>query len=242
MTKQQQTEEVLVELYKLTLQFTRKYQPRYYYQFRGEIYDLAMEFYCEFLTLKGRGEVKESLLDKFNPEITTLPYLVKVSVTRKLIDKSRADNSLVMSIDALIEEYGDVMKKTFNLIDSSEDDVRDEAFQTRRIVKAFSQLEEYAKNSLVSKLFCECSPLVNVLTPVFRYVNNFPIQQITDKTVVVFVPALKRCVNFALSDGHPRGGVRIPSLDTTDLSQYHSGFDRDVFEEYQNDLMCAARI
>jgi len=242
MTKQQQTDDVLVELYKLTLQFTRKYQPRYYYQFRGELHDLAMEFYCEFLTPKGRGEKKETLLDKFNPEITTLPYLVKVAVTRKLIDKSRADSSMFVSIDELISEYGDVMQKTFNLIDSSEDDIRDEAFQTRRIVKAFADLEDLAKNNLVSKLFSECSPLVKVLKPVFVYVDNYPIQQVTDKTVVAFVPILKKCVNFALSDGHPRGGVRIKSLDTTGLTQYHSGFDRDVFEDYQNELLSVARI
>ena len=115
MTKQQQTEEVKVQLFHLTLQFTRKYQPRYYYQYRGELYDLAMEFYCDFLTPKGRSSVKETLLDKFDPSITTLPYLVKVSTIRKLIDRSRADSTPILSIDALIESYGDLITKTFNL-------------------------------------------------------------------------------------------------------------------------------
>lgn len=241
MTKQQQTDDVLVELFKLTLQFTRKYQPRYYYQFRGEVYDLAMEFYCEFLTPKGRGEVKESLLDKFNPEITSLAYLVKVSVQRKLIDRSRADRVQVLSIDEMIESYGDVMQKTFNLVDEVEE-VPDDAYYTKRLLSAFSNLDVFTKNNLVSRLYCECSPLVKILKPVFQYINNCPIQQVTDKTVVVFIPSFHKCINFALSDGHPRGGVRLPSLDTTGLTQYHSGFDRDVFEEYNNELLAGSRI
>jgi len=241
MTKQQQTDEVRVELFKLTLQFTRKYQPRYYYQFRGEVYDLAMEFYCEFLTPKGRGDVKESLLDKFNPEITSLAYLVKVSVQRKLIDRSRADRIQLVSIDEMIESYGDVMQKTFNLVDEVEE-APDDAYQTRRLISAFSALDVLTKNNLVSRLYCECSPLVKILKPVFKYINNCPIQQVTDKTVVVFIPSFHKCINFALSDGHPRGGVRLPSLDTTGLTQYHSGFDRDVFEEYHNELLVGSRI
>lgn len=95
MTEQEQTEQVKLELYKLTEQFVKKYQWQYYKQFKGDINDLVGDFYADFLSKKGRGSVKESLLDKYNPDVTSLAYLVKQSVIRKLIDKSRGDKGEV---------------------------------------------------------------------------------------------------------------------------------------------------
>lgn len=243
MLKCDQTSEVLVELYELTIMFTRKLQPKYYYQFRGDVHDLAMEFYCEFLTPKGRGEVKESLLDKYNPEITSLPYLVKVSVTRKLIDRSRADRVQLVSIDALITEYGDLMTKVFNLIDDVIDEELDgDRFLKEKVAKHFYQLDEFTRNSIFAKLYDSSSPLCDSLAPTFKLVHDCPVQQITDKTVVLFVPDIHKCINFSLQDGHPRGSIKPFFIETKGLELYHSGFDRDLFEDFLNDRERSYRV
>lgn len=109
MDKSEQTDKVKKELYDLTLQFVRKYWRQYYPAFKGDIDDLASDYYLEFLTPKARERGKEqSLLDKFDPTITTLPYLVKVAVTRKLIDSSRTDKGEKNYTETYDDEYGDL--------------------------------------------------------------------------------------------------------------------------------------
>lgn len=106
MNKEEQTSQVKVRLYNLTKSFVYKYQPRYYKQFKGELDDLISQFYLEFLTPKSRVKGKEeTLLDKYSPKVTSLEYLVKVSVQRKLIDASRKDKAET-SYDALQEVMG----------------------------------------------------------------------------------------------------------------------------------------
>lgn len=61
MKRSEQTEAVKVRLYRLTDQFVKKYVWRYYKQFTGDIDDLIMEYYVEFLTPKSRERVKKSL-------------------------------------------------------------------------------------------------------------------------------------------------------------------------------------
>lgn len=237
MKREEQTSEVLVELCNLTVMFTRKLQPKYYYQYRGDLYDLAMEFYCEFLTAKGRGEKKETLLDKFDPSVTSLPYLVKVAVSRKLIDRSRADRSSLTSIDRLVDEFGDLITKVFNLVENpNEEEVEVDEYFKKRLVNSFDKLDDFTKNSIYSKLYDVASEFCQILKPVFMYIHDCPVQQITDKTVVLFVPDLHKCINFSLEDGHPRGKVRPFVIDTVGLVQYHSGFDRDIFEDFFNSL------
>lgn len=108
MDKSEQTDEVKTELFKLVQQFVRKYWRRYYPAYKGDIDDLISEFYTEFLTEKGRGDKKESLLDKFNPNVTTLPYVVKVAVQRMLIDRSRSDKGETNYNEKYDEETGEL--------------------------------------------------------------------------------------------------------------------------------------
>lgn len=92
MEKSEQTDQLKYEVYKMIFPFVRKYQPIYYPAYQGDIQDLASDFYIKFMTEKGRDKnKKESLLDKFDKSITTLPYLIKVSVIRALIDEARKD-------------------------------------------------------------------------------------------------------------------------------------------------------
>lgn len=122
MIKEQQTESVKLRLFELTKQFTYKYVWRYYKQFQGDLDDLVMDYYIEFLTPKSRVKGKEeSLLDKFNPEVTSLEYLVKVSTQRKLIDSSRQDPIQNVRIDTLVDEYGDCITDAFDLTTSQDD-------------------------------------------------------------------------------------------------------------------------
>ena len=102
-------EKVKEELYKLTQQFVRKYQRQYYPAYKGELDDLVSDFYAEFLTPKSREKGKEeSLLDKFDENVTSLPYLVKVAVQRKLIDRSRSDKGEKNYVEKYDEETGDL--------------------------------------------------------------------------------------------------------------------------------------
>lgn len=105
----EQTEDLKLELYKLVQQFVYKYQKHYHPHFKGEIDDLISDFYADFLTPKSRVKGKEeSLLDKFNPEITTLPYLVKTAVIRKLIDRERTDKREINYAEKYSEKTGEL--------------------------------------------------------------------------------------------------------------------------------------
>jgi hypothetical protein len=122
MTPEAQTEEVKVRLFYLTSQFTKKYVHRYYKQFEGDINDLIMEYYLEFLTPKSREKGKEqSLLDKYDSRITSLEYLVKVAVQRKLIDSSRSNPYNSVRIDFFQDEYGDCIAEAFGLTVNQDD-------------------------------------------------------------------------------------------------------------------------
>lgn len=110
----QQTDELKLELYKLTLQFVSKCWLLNYANIKKVASsqgvskeELAMQFYADFLTPKGRTDVKESLLDKFDPTkpgaTNSLPYLVKVSVQRKCIDYIRAHENTAVNTDLVAE-------------------------------------------------------------------------------------------------------------------------------------------
>lgn len=242
MDRNLQTDKLHLELYQLTKSFTRDLQPRYYYQFRGDINDLASEFFTQFITPKGRkGAVKETLLDKYNPNTTSLAYLVKVCVTRKLIDQSRQNPQQYVSIDAQTEENGDCINRVFNLYSDFEDEkntiLTDPKF-LRKVLEGYRKLPEEERNLYFVSIFDSQSVLAKVLEPVIRYIHMCPIQQITDKTVVLYIPQYQRLVNFSLEDGHPRGSfqpfhLREEELETLrSYGKYHSHFTRELFIEY----------
>lgn len=109
MKKEEQTDEVKTELYKLTQQFVRKYWRDYYPQYQGDIDDIVVDLYAGFLTPKSRVKGKEeSLLDKYDPKVTSLPYLVKVAVQRGLIDAARKDKGEQHYEEKFDEETGEV--------------------------------------------------------------------------------------------------------------------------------------
>lgn len=218
MRKEQQTEALKVRLYDLTLSFVRKYQPRYYKQYNGEHEDLAMDFYCNFLTEKSREKGKEaSLLDKYDETITSLEYLVKISVRNMLIDRSRSNPITATSIDSFVDEHGDFMTRIFGLTTDQEDDehVDNRTFGADFVLTAsarFESLTEKAKQSIIKQY----KEVRDVLAPnyqkLFEAVIKFeeevieeveelrievltpmgsrlecPVQQITSKTICCLV-------------------------------------------------------
>lgn len=236
MTKEEQTPEVKIRLHDLTQNFVRAYWQKYYYQYRGDLYDLAMEFYCEFLTPKARkGNPKETLLDKYDSSITSLEYLVKVSVIRKLIDRSRADSAIVVSIDKLVEEYGDLINQAFDLVstDLPEELVDDKHFQ-RRLKQAYALKDTFSQNVIFAKLFDLDSPLCRFLKPTLKFINGCPVQQVTDKTAVLYVHPYRKCINFSTIDGHPKGDCKPFTLQVSTFELYQSGFTRESFERYNS--------
>lgn len=240
MDASQQTEEVFLELYNLTKMFTKALVGKYYYQFSGDIEDLASDFFTQFITPKGRSEVKESLLDKYDPSTTSLAYLVKVCVTRKLIDQSRQNPQTYISIDTMFDENGDCITKAFNLT-TEEDSTRlqDPKFLSM-VLTGYSKLPQEDQNKYFAAIFDSQSPLAHILHPNFKYVRDCPIQQITDKTIVLYIPKANKLVNFSLEDGHARGSFQPFSLSESELSAlrqlapYHSFLSRDLFLEYQS--------
>jgi len=169
MKTSEQTDAIKVQLYNLTLSFVHKYQPRYYKQYQGDHEDLAMKFYCEFLTAKAREKGKEaSLLDKFDARITTLPYLVKVSVQRMLIDSSRKDCVQIKHIDNYVDEYGDCITQAFALVaEETEETVDTRVFTADEIVDLkirWSNLTSVAQIK-IKKQYAECKC---ALVPMYR--------------------------------------------------------------------------
>lgn len=65
--------------------------------------------------------------------------LVKNAVIRKLIDRSRKDRTVSLSIDNLQEEYGDIITETFQLVDSQK----------------HSELQEFIDPSVDERIFTE---------------------------------------------------------------------------------------
>lgn len=109
LTKDQQTDKVKTELFNLVQQFVWKYHTRYYPHFKGELDDLIYDIYIQLMTPKSREDGKEeSLLDKFNPETTSLPNVVKTSVIRMMIDRERSDKQEMNYSEKYNEETGDL--------------------------------------------------------------------------------------------------------------------------------------
>lgn len=240
MEKSQQTEKVIAELYKLTRQFTKALIPRYYYQYRGDPNDLASEFFVQFMTPKASGDrPKESLLDKFDASITSLPYLVKVSVIRKLIDQSRQHPQIVESLDFALEDKGDNILFVANeYAEGQKKTIFKEGALVEKIKKEFNKLSEETRNQLFVELFDSDSTLVPFLEPAIRKIRNCPIQQVTNRTLVLFIPIAQSYVSFDVETGKPRGSFRPFNLNSEELAQvkqlvsYHSQFTKELLQEY----------
>lgn len=175
MDKALQTEEVKTYLYHLTLQAVKKWVHRYYKQFRGDVNDLAGEFYVQFLTPKSREEGKEaSLLDKFDDSITTLPYLVKIAVQRMLIDRSRQDCRPTKSVDHFVDEYGDCIMRAFALTTTEDEEESCTIADTREFTRSevaslkmkWFDMTEAAKKSFIKQF----EEVKNVINPNYREV------------------------------------------------------------------------
>lgn len=129
-----------LRLYNLTRQFVLKHSHHYYQQYRGDLQDLCQDFFIDLITPKCRpGGRKETLLDKYDSSVTSFEYLVKNAVIRKLIDRSRKDRTVSLSIDNLQEEYGDIITETFQLVDSQK----------------HSELQEFIDPSVDERIFTE---------------------------------------------------------------------------------------
>lgn len=166
--KEEQTDALKEELYKLVQQFVWKYWRVYYPQYKGETHDLIVDFFEQFLTEKGRGEEKENLLDKYDPSMTSLPYLVKTSVIRMLIDRSRTDKGEVNYSEQYDEETGELsLDFLSNLLDEDEVSVDGIEFTPEQIFEIrdlYDELSEADKKHFI-RMYKEVK---NVLAPNFQ--------------------------------------------------------------------------
>lgn len=158
------TEKLQTELYNLTEMFVRAYQPRYYVQYRGDIRDLVSEFFVQFMTRKSRVPGKEqNLLEKFNPNITTLPYLVKVSVQRMLIDRSRSDKREV-NYEAKVDEYGDVILASMNIVDEPSESIDDFDFDEDEL-ELYKKAWAHKSPQQQKEIIAELDMVRNIINP-----------------------------------------------------------------------------
>ena len=115
-----------------------------------------------------KGE-EESLLDKWDPEVTILPYLVKVSVIRKLIDGSRTDKGELNYTEDYEEDSGKLSMDflrgdlTEEEIEQIEDMEFDEEFVDTLVAK-YHTLKCKGEKRLPSTI----KEVKNVLSPNFK--------------------------------------------------------------------------
>lgn len=210
-----------VTLYNLTMKFTEVYQPRYYVQYHGDVHDLSMDIYEDFLTPKSRVKGQEkTLLDRYDTNLKPADMteeaffanLCKVSVTRKLMDRSRVDRYQFSSLDAMIDEFGDLCcpvedEDYMEGVAKVKDRLRDfaDAFrglkpgERRRLRAAYNGIE--VKDSLYQEFF---DMLLNHTQTVpveardgFGRDITLYIQSVTDKTITWYDPVNRR---FCVSD------------------------------------------
>lgn len=169
MSKEEQTDKVKEELYKLVQQFVRKYWRQYYPSYKGEVDDLVSDFYTEFLTPKSREKGKEeSLLDKFDPSVTTLPYVTKVAVTRMLIDRARNDKGEKNYTEKYDEETGELsLDYLASHLDEPDIQLEDITFSDDEILEMRDLFDEMSpeKKKEFMKYYQEVK---NVLAPNFQ--------------------------------------------------------------------------
>jgi hypothetical protein len=90
MTKEEQTSDVIEKLYFLTRTWVRKEWRNFFYQFDGDVDDLASDYFMSFMTAKSRTPGQEkTFLDTFDPTVRTIEGYTRCCVVRKLIDSSR---------------------------------------------------------------------------------------------------------------------------------------------------------
>lgn len=169
MSKEEQTDEVKEQLYKLTKQFVYKHWREYYPKYKGDLDDLVTDFYIQFLTPKSREAGKEqSLLDKFDKDITSLPYLVKVAVNRMLIDRARTDKGEVNYNERYDEETGELsLDYIANHADDEDIQIEDIQFTEDEIFELRDRYDEMsdAEKKAFLKYYKEVK---NVLSPNFK--------------------------------------------------------------------------
>jgi len=201
MDKSLQTPELKKQVYDLTSKFVRAYQKLYYVQYQGEIEDLVSSFFLDFITPKSREEGKEeSLLDKYDGSVTSLTYLVALSVKRKLIDESRKDKNEVR-FQINYDEKGDCILDRLNLFTPAEeqptvDEVSFDYEQYLNIAKRYSKLSLAAKEAFRST-FIEQR---NVLAPAFRKLFDFVLKSDTKVSGKFLTIAGRKCKVFQVTD------------------------------------------
>ncbi len=168
LSKEEQTDPLKKDLYNMVRQFVYKYQRHYHPHYKGDLIDLVSDFYIEFLTPKSRVKGKEeSLLDKYNPEITSLPYLVKQSVIRKLIDRERTYKGEINYAEKYDEDTGDLsLDFLANKVDSSKnaEDIELTEEQIEQLKEKFNAMPTRTKNDFMK----DYKEAMKVMSPYFQ--------------------------------------------------------------------------
>jgi len=240
MRKPSETDEFLIKVYNLVESFIAYYQPRYFYQYTGDIKDLSSELFLDMLTPgKRRGT---TILDDFKMDRPLEPY-VKTWVIHFLIDYSRwstrTHQDHVVYLTEECEKFGDLALYHYGITSSQEQDepIR---LSKEELSSRFNTLDEDKANELYIALLEDESPYASALKPKLHYYHGQAIQQITDRTIVMYDPKRHRSFRWNLSDGKAKGSLRgegcdIPEKDLPFFKRhvnYHSQFSKNMFDDY----------
>lgn len=259
----QPTEEELIELYNLTHKFVYALWDKYFIQYTGDLDDLASDYFMSFITPKSRSGEKLVIWDHYNPDWRefytheNFEGYVRTCVMRKLIDSSRVEsNHRTHSITQLVDDYGDLFLKTFELTTEDDEELRDLLSSPKyvaKVVTKFNKLPEDKRNQFFFELMDSNSILTPHLRPVIHFVHGLPVYQITESSIMCYDKELNRIVKFSKSDGHAKGdawykyqeGLTKDELSHCsdfvdfDTNLYWSGATQDLFIEFCNNRLSA---
>lgn len=253
----QPTDDDLVLLYELTHKFTYALKNKYFIQYDGDLDDLASDYFLSFITPKSRTGEKLTIYDHYNPDWEINPTwenfegYVRSCVINKLIDSSRLESAhRHVSIDNYIEEFGDIITKTFDLSNEDEQETKDRLSDPKFIAKVIAEYNKLSvdkRNQFFFDLYDSNSTVVKFLRPKIHYVLGLPIYQVTDSNVMVYSKKLNRIVRFDRKDGHAKGYTGYRDLTKDELETIDSFVDLDsnlywcqtssqLFIEYLNEV------
>ena len=171
-------------------------------------------------------------MDKFDPTITSFEYLVKRCVKTRLIDSSRCNPYIKteVSIDSFLDEFGDVVLKSFSLTSEEEQLVEDYSYTKLQLMAMRAKFLKLSKRGQLSiktqfdmvkcglsekfvSMFEQVVEDEEDLEMTVSVVNGTevvvcPVQQVTTKTIVALVGDSIR--EFNRFTGELRSKERLP--------------------------------
>lgn len=235
--KDKQSDAFKQEIYEDIQSFVYKYHTRYYPHYKGELSDLVVEFYADFMRPKKHrnGEVY-SEMDRFEPDklggsdwtaddSKKLAAYIQRFVWHRLIDRERTDKREVNYSETYNEETGDLSLDYLAKLIDEQDPGIDELVFTPKLVsqakeayanmpndkkKEFLKLYESLKSTLPENMSTLLSEVVGEDTS--ADIKSAPKSKASSSEVTEVIPDIKSAVGNVQVDSYKlkgMGAVRV---------------------------------